>query len=173
MNDRRKALKVIAGCAGLGAVAVAVTPAAALVAAGRGDRRLPGAPRDDGGWTVVATLEQVVRGTPKVVSLEGVERDAWSVSPRQRIGEVWLLRGVGDTVTAFSAVCPHLGCIVERKGPEFYCACHHSHFEDSGRQVRGPSPRGLDPLPVRVQNGEIAVQWKRFRLNTPERIEEG
>lgn len=173
MVDRRRVLKVVAGCAGAGAVVAAAVPSAALVASGRGDRDLPDAPRDEGGWTTVARLEQLERGVPTQVAVEGQERDAWSVSARRRVGSAWLVRGEGDEVRAFSAVCPHLGCLIERRGSEFFCACHVSRFGPGGAALSGPSPRGLDPLPVRVERGAVAIQWKRFRLGTAERVEEG
>ena len=52
-------------------------------------------------------------------------------------------------------VCTHLGCIPigqrpgERKG-EFggwFCPCHGSHYDTSGRIRKGPAPRNLDVPP--------------------------
>lgn len=47
---------------------------------------------------------------------------------------------------ALSAVCTHLGCIVREEGAGFACPCHGSRYDDDGRVVDGPAPRGLVPV---------------------------
>lgn len=58
---------------------------------------------------------------------------------------------------AFSSVCPHLGCDVEWNDSEstWDCPCHGSRFEANGALKSGPARRGLDPIEVSVENGEI------------------
>ncbi len=48
---------------------------------------------------------------------------------------------------ALDAVCPHLGCLVERseKGG-FVCPCHASRFDPAGRVLAGPAGQPLRPL---------------------------
>jgi cytochrome b6-f complex iron-sulfur subunit len=48
-----------------------------------------------------------------------------------------------DGFYAISSVCTHLGCNVKRGGPGFACPCHGSEFDENGRVVRGPAPKGL------------------------------
>ncbi|PSC69844.1 oxidoreductase [Micractinium conductrix] len=50
---------------------------------------------------------------------------------------------------AFSAVCPHLGCIVHWNSLEktFDCPCHGSHFDRQGRCINGPAKGDLQPIP--------------------------
>ena len=105
----------------------------------------------------------------------GIEVDAWSVTPARRVGAVWLLRegAGGDTVKALSAVCPHLGCLIERRGDGFNCPCHVSAFARDGRALDGPSPRAMDPIEVRVRDGAVQVKWVRYRLGVSERVVEG
>ena len=78
-----------------------------------------------------------------------------------------------DGVYAISAVCPHLGCIVQRL-PEgrFECPCHGSMFSAQGQAYSGPAPRGLPWVEVRrAPNGMLyadtavavpdGTKWKR------------
>lgn len=56
---------------------------------------------------------------------------------------LWLFRDEGG-FRAISSVCPHLGCIAERKQDgRFDCPCHGSKFAADGRILGGPAPKGL------------------------------
>ena len=50
-----------------------------------------------------------------------------------------------NNVHAFSAVCPHLGCIVQWNAEEksFDCPCHGSRFDAHGNVLNGPAKEGL------------------------------
>jgi Rieske Fe-S protein len=72
----------------------------------------------------------------------------------------------------FSSVCPHLGCSYEWQ-PEanlFICPCHGSEFDSEGAKVAGPAPRGLDPLPLREQNGRAQITWIKYQADVPDRL---
>lgn len=74
-----------------------------------------------------------------------------------------------DQVEAISPVCPHAGCLVVIADQEFRCPCHKSSFDSDGLQRQGPSPRRLDRLPCKVENGRLKVSYSRFRSGTAER----
>jgi cytochrome b6-f complex iron-sulfur subunit len=44
---------------------------------------------------------------------------------------------------AVSAICTHLGCILEKSLDGFQCPCHGSCYSDEGAVVSGPAPRDL------------------------------
>ena len=63
-------------------------------------------------------------------------------------------------------VCTHLGCVPlndagDYVGPEgvggWFCPCHGSHYDTSGRIRRGPAPRNL-PVPVAEFLDEATIQ---------------
>lgn len=60
---------------------------------------------------------------------------------------------------AFSAVCTHLGCIIQwqpGKG-EFLCPCHAGRFGTDGQVLGGPPPKPLESLPATVEGDQVLV----------------
>jgi Rieske Fe-S protein len=61
-------------------------------------------------------------------------------------------------VTAFSAICTHLGCIVawDSTAKTIHCPCHDGQFNPAtGAVISGPPPTPLPPITATVENGEI------------------
>ena len=59
-----------------------------------------------------------------------------------------------------SGVCTHLGCVPLGESGDFggwFCPCHGSHYDTSGRIRRGPAPRNL-PIPVASFVDETTIQ---------------
>ena len=53
-------------------------------------------------------------------------------------------------------VCTHLGCIPLGEQGDFggwFCPCHGSHYDTSGRIRKGPAPRNLDVPPYKFLSG--------------------
>lgn len=70
-----------------------------------------------------------------------------------------LLQSKPGEYIALSAVCTHLGCVVqwqEAKG-EFLCPCHGGRFSPTGTVLGGPPPRPLEMLPVAVNGDQLQV----------------
>ncbi len=55
-------------------------------------------------------------------------------------------------------VCTHLGCVPIGNGSGdfggWFCPCHGSHYDTSGRIRKGPAPQNL-PVPLAVMTGTI------------------
>jgi cytochrome b6-f complex iron-sulfur subunit len=62
-------------------------------------------------------------------------------------------------ITAVSAVCTHLGCIVkwDETTHLLKCPCHEGNFDPSGKVLSGPPPKPLAPLQVQVVEDKIYV----------------
>ncbi len=62
----------------------------------------------------------------------------------------------------FSAVCSHLGCLVnyQREKREFVCPCHGGKYDLSGGNIGGPPPAPLTKFPVVIQDGVVLVGVK-------------
>ncbi|XP_069687758.1 uncharacterized protein [Periplaneta americana] len=58
-------------------------------------------------------------------------------------------------------VCTHLGCVPIFNSGDFggyYCPCHGSHFDSSGRARKGPAPTNLEVPPYDfTDNGRLVV----------------
>lgn len=75
-------------------------------------------------------------------------------------GSAILLVRTATGVKAYSAICTHLGCIVEWDGRkrEIICPCHAGVFDIEGRPVSGPPPRPLPYYAVKVLDGKIFIK---------------
>jgi len=58
-------------------------------------------------------------------------------------------------------VCTHLGCVPMGDGAGdfngWFCPCHGSHYDNSGRIRRGPAPENL-PIPVAEFVDDVTIQ---------------
>jgi cytochrome b6-f complex iron-sulfur subunit len=70
-----------------------------------------------------------------------------------------MVRKRGGGLVAFSAVCTHLGCIVqwEKDKQDFLCPCHAGRFSSDGAVMSGPPPKSLQKLPFVLDGGNITV----------------
>ena len=66
-------------------------------------------------------------------------------------------------IFAISAICTHLGCIVNRtQEGKFDCPCHGSKFEADGRVTAGPAPRPLEWIEIhQAPNGLLYADLSR------------
>jgi cytochrome b6-f complex iron-sulfur subunit len=70
-----------------------------------------------------------------------------------------LVKPRGGTVAVFSAVCTHLGCIVQwqKAQGQFLCPCHGGQFSAQGTVLGGPPPKPLEKLPFVVNGTTITI----------------
>ena len=152
-----KRRELLATGAGVAAAGAALWPLAAGIATPLEE---PAAPRE-APWVDVAG-EKELQAAPLRAVVRVPVRDGY-FTILEESGAVWLRRGPDGGIAALSATCPHLGCGISQDNRGGYvCPCHASRFAADGALVRGPSPRGMDPLPVRLADGRILVQALRF-----------
>lgn len=158
-----KALAVVSGAAACGAIGAPGAKMLAAAASGSGGGR----------WIRAAKLDALEEGVPKRVAMIADARDAWTMERNKELGAVWLVRR-GATAECYSATCPHLGCTIGHDATAgFFCPCHDSSFAKDGARISGPSPRGLDRLAVRVVDGAIEVDYRRYRQGIADKVETG
>ncbi len=168
-GGRRRFLKVTCGAMCGGIVAAVGGPVVASFLAPGKVRTVTGGgdPIDYG------KLADLPIGVPQKRDVVAETHDAWARSEAKVIGSIWLIRH-SDHVAAYSAVCPHLGCSIgfDAGKQVFYSPCHDSAFKkDDGAWLKGPAPRGMDPLPLEIKDGRIFITYKRFVLGIKQRKE--
>ena len=118
--------------------------------------------------------ENLPLGVPRKVDVVSRTTDAWDRSGPKAVGAIWLVRNTPSDIRAFSGICPHLGCPIgyDERQKVFACPCHDSAWAPGdGARLRGPAPRGLDPLPIEIKDGKVFVAYKQFVQGIPERRE--
>ena len=121
-----------------------------------------------------AKLDELHFNIPRKFEVIESRIDAWDRAERKVVGALWLVRRPGDHVDAYSNVCPHLGCPVGFDSDKrvFVCPCHDSAYAlADGARLKGPAPRGLDPLPVLIDGGIVSVTYKTLVQNIRDRKE--
>jgi menaquinol-cytochrome c reductase iron-sulfur subunit len=108
-------------------------------------------------WLDVMSLSEVKGPTPVSSKIVAEHVAGWSITTEEH--NVFVLPAKNNQV--LSAICPHEGCEVnwEPNANRFSCPCHESYFAADGARISGPATRGLDALPMRVQDGKIQVQY--------------
>ncbi len=119
-------------------------------------------------WSDVGSVSEFAGGTEPVrKTITFAQRDGWRevVSAQS----VYVHRSGDGNFKVLSAICPHLGCSVswQQGQEEFVCPCHGGRFAPDGKHISGPPPRGMDPLPTRINNGKLQVHFEYFRSNVP------
>ena len=88
----------------------------------------------------------------KALSIPSAQIPPGSSLVIESAGSPVILVNSGGRISAFSAVCTHLGCLVKWVNGEklFYCPCHAGKFDLSGKVISGPAPEPLHKVDVEV-----------------------
>jgi Rieske Fe-S protein len=123
----------------------------------------------------VASLDAIPPdGVPRQFPVIKDRTDAWTFSPNERVGAVFLRRQPeSDTVEALNVVCPHAGCFLgyDAATDAFQCPCHASAFKLDGAVIRPtPSPRDMDQLEAKVEDGFVHVAFVNYQPGKHEKV---
>jgi ubiquinol-cytochrome c reductase iron-sulfur subunit len=70
-------------------------------------------------------------------------------------------RRIKPEIVAVLGICPHLGCVPVADAGDYggwFCPCHGSHYDTSGRIRKGPSPLNLEIPPYKfISDTEILM----------------
>ena len=122
-------------------------------------------------WISLGQADNFPEGTPTSAQFSITREDGW-IKTNETKG-VWVVRQGASNFTVFNGRCTHLGCAYhwDSTANEFVCPCHGGVYAKDGHVLAGPPPRSLDPLPTRVDGGNLYVQYRDFRLGIPQRVE--
>ena len=97
------------------------------------------------------------------IPIAGVKKAelSYTVSGKAMKARIFLVSS-SEGLTAFSAICSHLGCLVNyhRDKHEFICPCHGGRYDLSGKNISGPPPAPLTRFPVKIQEGTAFIGMK-------------
>ena len=123
------------------------------------------------------TTLSAIPDTPQAFPVIADRVNAWTMTPSERVGAVYLRR-VDGQVEALHSICPHLGCFVshDSENEQFYCPCHASSFNLDGTKIEqegleNPSPRPMDQLDVKVEGDQVLVRFVNFKTGIHEKEE--
>jgi glycine/D-amino acid oxidase-like deaminating enzyme/nitrite reductase/ring-hydroxylating ferredoxin subunit len=70
---------------------------------------------------------------------------------RKGLNRIAVYKDEESRIHAFSAVCPHMGCVVKWNAEErsFDCPCHGSRFSKEGIVINGPATTGLEIIDLK------------------------
>jgi len=88
------------------------------------------------------------------------EMTLWAAKKVVVDGSALLVFRTPNGIKALSAICTHLGCIVEwdRSKRQIECPCHAGYFSAEGNVISGPPPRPLPSYEVQLLEGKVFVR---------------
>ncbi len=121
-------------------------------------------------WVSIAKEDELPVNEPQSLDYTMEIKDGWA--ERTSTKAVWAVKRSDGEITAYSPICPHLGCGFrwDRQDRLFKCPCHGSVFDIDGTVKAGPAPRPLDTLPAKVENGELLVQYQEFKSGLARKV---
>ncbi|WP_447987054.1 QcrA and Rieske domain-containing protein [Nitrospira sp. Nam74] len=131
----------------------------------------PALKRREKPWVAVGNVDDLPLGEPTQLDYMTTLHDGYLETKAHKA--IWAIKQADGQITVFSPLCTHLGCGYHWDGEErkFRCPCHGSVYDVSGKVLAGPAPRQLDALPTKVENGQLQVIDKEFKVGIAAQVE--
>ncbi|MGH7180464.1 MAG: ubiquinol-cytochrome c reductase iron-sulfur subunit [Nitrospiraceae bacterium] len=122
-------------------------------------------------WTAIGKVADLPSSEPQELEYTSTIKDGWRTTSAKK--GVWVVKQTNGEITAFSPLCPHLGCGYrwDASAKQFQCPCHGSVYDVTGKVLAGPAPRPLDRLPTKVEGGQLLVMYKDFKSGLAHAVE--
>ncbi|MGW3337509.1 Rieske (2Fe-2S) protein [Streptomyces seoulensis] len=103
--------------------------------------------------------EQAASAATSSVDLGAEGEVAKGAAKLYRDHGVVVSRDAAGGLKAYSLVCTHAGCVINKlRGTTLVCPCHGSEFDAvTGKVVQAPATEPLAELPVKVSDGRIVA----------------
>lgn len=137
--SRRRFVRLLMSFSVVSSIAMVITPVVGFLIPSKTSSAAAG------GKVLAATLDTLPVGSGTVVSVGSKPA---------------IVVNTGAGVKAFSAICPHLGCIVmwDETASNIVCPCHDGRFNPaSGAVISGPPPAPLPSLTTVTEGNEIFI----------------
>ncbi len=113
-------------------------------------------------FPALAYLSPIARSGPVKVREDVGDAATWKPWQARKVavaGKPVLVIRTDKGFIAFSAVCTHLGCLVEfdTGTRKIICPCHAAGFDLQGQVTNGPPPRALAKFTVSQAQGTVYV----------------
>ncbi len=98
------------------------------------------------------------------VIMEYDTKDGWVTAATKALA--FIKKEADGTVTAISATCTHLGCVVSWLDEEkiFKCPCHNGRYDSQGKVISGPPPAPLWRHPVKIEDDRLMIATQALPL---------
>lgn len=110
----------------------------------------------------IAYLRPITKTGPVKTRKDVGKASDWPVWSGRKVevgGKPVIVVRTDSEFVALSAVCTHLGCLVEFNAPkhDIICPCHGAIFDLTGKVMGGPAPQPLPVYQVSVAEGAVYV----------------
>lgn len=152
-QSRRQFLNLMVNAIGAGMTAVLAVPFAGYFLDPQVNPARRGGSKS---WVKLGPATDLTK-TPKQYAFQTVRTEGFM---KQQVNETAFafLDDSGKPVV-ISNTCTHLGCPAnwDASKNEFFCPCHGSSFDKTGKNVAGPAPRPLPGFEAKLEGGDIYI----------------
>ncbi len=118
-------------------------------------------------WVTVAPVTELPINEIQARRVTVTAHDRWFDQHVER--GIFVRRNDDGSVMVLSSICPHKDYSINWRASlgSFVCPGHKSAFDPAGKVLSGPSPRAMDTLEHKIENGLLMVRYQKFKRSLP------